>query len=144
MKWYKSLLLIQLFLMLSCTQGGVEDSQIFEPEFTEIDSISYFFDNQISDRQVYVKGSVVKVLSDDNEGSRHQRLILEIFPDFTVLIAHNIDIAPRLDNIQEGDQITVFGEYEWNAKGGVIHWTHHDPQNNHEHGFILWNNREYQ
>lgn len=44
-------------------------------------------------------------MKDDNEGSRHQKFILELSTGQTVLVAHNIDLAPRIQNIQNGDQV---------------------------------------
>ena len=43
-----------------------------------------------------------------------------------------------------GDTVEVFGEYEWNAQGGVMHWTHDDPQGTHPAGYIEWKGRRYQ
>jgi hypothetical protein len=40
--------------------------------------------------------------------------------------------------------VEFFGEYEWNAKGGVVHWTHHDPQGLHENGWLKHQGRLYQ
>jgi hypothetical protein len=102
------------------------------------------FDNQQSDVQVQAAGTVEKMLSDDNDGSRHQRFIVRVGADQTVLIAHNIDLAPRVAGLKEGDQIEFFGEYEWNNKGGVVHWTHHDPANRHIGGWIKHNGKTYQ
>ena len=48
---------------------------------------------------------MVALLKDDNEGSRHQKFILELSTGQTVLVAHNIDLAPRIQNIQKGDQV---------------------------------------
>lgn len=73
------------------------------------------------------RGTVERTLSDDNEGSRHQRFILRLASGHTVLVAHNIDLAPRAA-IQVGDAISFRGKYEWNQQGGVVHWTHHDPR----------------
>jgi hypothetical protein len=88
-------------------------------------------------------GRVERLLSDDREGSRHQRFIVGFASGHTVLIAHNIDLAPRVDGIEVGDQVRVHGQYEWNEKGGVIHWTHHDPQGVHEPGWIEHDGRRY-
>ena len=48
---------------------------------------------------------MIALLKDDNEGSRHQKFILELSTGQTVLVAHNIDLAPRIQNIQKGDQV---------------------------------------
>ena len=98
----------------------------------------------VDGRQVEGAGTVVRVLSDDNEGSRHQRFILEIDGGRTLLIAHNIDLAPRIDSIREGDTVSFYGEFQSNPQGGVIHWTHHDPQGRHPGGWLRHKGRTYQ
>jgi hypothetical protein len=60
------------------------------------------------------------------------------------LVAHNIDLAPRIEGLAVGDTLEVFGQYEWNERGGVIHWTHHDPRGGHEAGWIRHRGRLYQ
>ena len=102
------------------------------------------YENRESDLQVEGSGVVEKVLRDDLEGSRHQRIILRISDSQTVLIAHNIDLAPRVENISKGDRLEFFGEYEWNNKGGVIHWTHRDPARRHVDGWLKHKGRVYQ
>ncbi len=100
-----------------------------------------------SGEMVTLVATVVKVLPDDNDGSRHQRLLLEIetrnAPFDTVLIAHNIDLAPRVP-ASEGDELTVRGQYEFNERGGVLHWTHHDPKQWREGGWIELNGERYE
>jgi Protein of unknown function (DUF3465) len=90
------------------------------------------------------EGVVVKVLSDDNKGSRHQKFILELSSGQTILVAHNIDLAPRISSISPGDTVAFNGEYEWNEKGGVVHWTHHDPDGRHEGGWLKSTGKTYQ
>jgi len=100
--------------------------------------------NWQSGDQVRASGTVTRVLSDDNDGSRHQRFIVEVSPGRTLLIAHNIDLAPRVPSIRVGDTVSFFGEYEWNDRGGVIHWTHHDPRGTHPGGWIEHKGRRYE
>lgn len=89
-------------------------------------------------------GVVIRVLEDDRDGSRHQRFIIREDGGKTLLIAHNIDLAPRLDGLRPGERVTVSGEYVWNARGGTVHWTHRDPQGRHVAGYIEWRGRRYQ
>ncbi len=84
-------------------------------------------------------GVVSHILPDDNQGSRHQRFTVRLASGLTVLIAHNIDIAPRIGNLREGDRIAFSGLYEWNDKGGVVHWTHHDPSGRYGGGYLQHN-----
>ncbi len=97
-----------------------------------------------SGQQVRGSGVVVRVLPDDNDGSRHQRFIVRLASGRTLLIAHNIDLAPRVPSLGQGDSVGFYGEYEWNDRGGVIHWTHHDPQGRHPAGWIEHRGRRYQ
>jgi hypothetical protein len=40
--------------------------------------------------------------------------------------------------------VSFYGQYEWNAEGGVIHWTHRDPEGQHVSGWLKSNDRTYQ
>jgi hypothetical protein len=102
------------------------------------------FADKRSDVMVEGSGQVIKLLKDDNEGSRHQKLLIRLKSGQTILIAHNIDLAPRVDRVQQGDDIDFKGEYEYNPQGGVIHWTHHDPQGQHEDGWLKYQGKTYQ
>ena len=109
-----------------------------------VQAISQAYQNRTSNLQVTGEGIVAKILSDDNDGSRHQRFILRLSSGQTLLIAHNIDLAPRISSLREGDSVAFNGVYEWNPKGGVIHWTHHDPEGRHEPGWLRHNGKTYQ
>src|SRR5574340_774896 len=102
------------------------------------------FVRHISGLQVAGQGRVVKVLRDDDSGSRHQRFIVQLDSGRTVLVAHNIDLAPRIDALRAGDTVAFFGEYEWNPKGGVVHWTHRDPQERQSAGWVKHAGQTYQ
>ncbi len=112
------------------------------PDFVTI--MQDAFDNRKSDFQIQGEGVVTRILSDDLDGSRHQRFILQISEKQTVLIAHNIDIASRLPGLTVYSTVEFYGEYEWNDLGGVIHWTHHDPDGYHIDGWLKYNGETYQ
>ena len=88
-------------------------------------------------------GFIKRLLTDDNDGSRHQRFVLDMRDGQTLLIAHNIDIADRVP-VGLGDRVQFRGLYEWNELGGLIHWTHHDPQGVEEGGYIRYRTKLYQ
>ena len=102
------------------------------------------YKNRQSDLQVAGSGIVAKLLPDDLQGSRHQKFILKLDTGQSVLVSHNIDLAPRISGLKKGDKVEFYGEYEWNSKGGVIHWTHHDPNHRHVDGWLKHEGRKYQ
>ena len=122
--------------------GVISNFIELEPDSDEL--LAQLFEGGQSNVQVYGSGVVTSILSDDLDGSRHQRFIIELKSKQTLLIAHNIDLAPKIDGLSLNDQIEFFGEYEWNDKGGVIHWTHADPEEIHVNGWIFHNNVIYQ
>ena len=102
------------------------------------------FEQHTSKVQVEGQGVIRRVLADDNNGSRHQRFVVALTSGQTLLISHNIDLAPRVVGLREGDIVSFSGEYEWNAEGGVIHWTHRDPNKRHPPGWIKHKGEVYQ
>lgn len=106
--------------------------------------IAELFRQRRSDVILTDAGTVVHILPDDNEGSRHQRLLVEVdHCDVTIKIAHNIDLAPRVP-VRKGDRLEFKGEYEWNEMGGAVHWTHHDPKKWREGGWIDHEGQRYE
>lgn len=149
----KKLLLIAVLLVAgygyfngqySPTQDGAELAAASQGADQSDAIIAEAFANRISDLQVAGSGTVIKLLPDDDDGRRHQRFIIELATGQTLLVAHNIDLAPRIDSIRVGDAVQFNGEYEWNAKGGVIHWTHQDPDGSHTAGWLKHQGRTYQ
>jgi len=141
---------ISLFVVVAVVSYGIYQqnpallSSLVSNNSYSQNSIQDAFENRKSDVQVEGEGEVIRLLADDNDGSRHQKFLVRLSTSQTLLIAHNIDLAPRINTLPEGDNIKFYGEYEWNSKGGVIHWTHHDPNGSHVGGWIKHQGRIYQ
>lgn len=108
------------------------------------EALARAFERRARNVQVEGQGVVRRVLSDDNDGSQHQRFVVVLTSGQTLLVAHNIDLAPRVIGLREGDVVSFSGEYEWNPEGGVIHWTHRDPNKGHAAGWIKHDGKVYQ
>ncbi|MDH1005286.1 DUF3465 domain-containing protein [Acinetobacter junii] len=122
----------------------VQTSIVEEAAVDDQHKIMKAYKQQISKIQVQSKGEVKAILADDNDGSRHQKMILKLENGLTVLVAHNIDLAPRVEGLRKGEIVEFYGEYEYSPKGGVIHWTHHDPQAKHVDGWLKYQGKSYQ
>ena len=100
------------------------------------------FSKRGSGNWIDVRGRVVRLLPDDIEGDKHQRLIVDAGDRQTLLVAHNVDIAERVP-VSLGDRLSIRGMFEWNELGGLIHWTHRDPMGVEEGGYIEHRNKQY-
>ncbi|HEY6008469.1 MAG TPA: DUF3465 domain-containing protein [Geobacteraceae bacterium] len=148
----KKLILIAVFILagqtgynhyvaLSTTAGAAGLSSLPSSSDAEFANA---YKHRTSNLQIEGQGTVVKILPDDNDGSRHQRFIVRLNSGQTILIAHNIDLAPRVLFLKRNDIVRFYGQYKWHKKGGVIHWTHNDPRGSHVAGWIEHNGRIYQ
>jgi hypothetical protein len=102
------------------------------------------FHNRQSNVEVTADGTVVRLLPDRTSSSgTHEQFIIKLSSqNLTVEIEHNVTIGARVP-ISDGDRVIVHGEYVWNPEGGLIHFTHHDPQGTHEGGYIEDNGTTY-
>jgi len=107
-------------------------------------AIAADFHNHQSNVEVTADGTVVRLLPDrsSSTGTHEQFIIKLTSQDLTVEVEHNVAIGARVP-IAEGDHVIVHGEYVWNSQGGLIHFTHHDPQGTHEGGYIGDNGTTY-
>jgi hypothetical protein len=112
-------------------------------DLTDLANLKRAFENQQSNIQVKQVGRIAKILRDDNHSPRHQRFIVEFGSGHKILIAHNIDLAAKVEGLKEGEEICFYGEYEWNNRGGVVHWTHRDPKGLHPDGWLLYAGNKY-
>ena len=100
------------------------------------------YDKASWDEWIEDTGVVVRLLNEDHDDVPHQRFVLRLASGQTLLIAHNLDIADRAP-VGVGDRVGFRGVYEWNREGGVVHWTHHDPQGGEDNGYLRFRDRIY-
>jgi hypothetical protein len=146
--------LILIFVVVLFSAGCRQNASPAPVTFTEVSqptnasaengNIVQAFKQRKSNVEVEGKGEVVKILSDDNNGLKHQKFLVKISPEQTLLFAYNLDLAPRIEPLAVGDMLEFKGEYVYNPKGGIVHWTHKDPQGQHEAGWIKHNGQTYQ
>ena len=114
------------------------------PQQPQKNSVEEAFHQKQSNVQVSGTGRVDRILSDDTSGLPHQRFVVRTASDQTVLIEHNTDVARRVDGLKVGETVSFSGEYIWNDQGGLVHWTHHDPEGRHVNGWIEYGGRRYE
>lgn len=102
------------------------------------------FNSHATDVQVTGEGTVLRTLDDDRSGTPHQRFILKLASGQTVLISHNVALAPRVEDLKTGDTVSFSGEYVWNEQGGLIHRTHRDARSRLVSGWLKHNGRTYE
>jgi hypothetical protein len=107
-------------------------------------AIAADFANHRSKVEVTADGIVVRLFPDrqSSTGTHEQFIIRLTSQNQTVEIEHDISIGKRVP-VAQGDEVIVHGEYIWNAQGGLIHFTHHDPQATHEGGYIIDDGKTY-
>jgi hypothetical protein len=106
-------------------------------------AIQRAFEQRSAGAELTATGTVDRVLSDESGPSGpHERFIVRLPSGMTVLIEPNLSIAPRVP-VAVGSAVTVHGEYVSNAEGGLLHFTHHDPDRSHEGGYVLYGGRRY-
>jgi len=131
MKFSTLILISLLFIFSACGTSNIDN------HLTSDDVIlKNAFDNEENNIQVHGNGKVIRLLPDDTDGIKHQRFIIQLASKQTLLISHNIDISTKIDILSLNDLVEFYGEYIWNSEGGLVHWTHHDPENIHIDGYL--------
>lgn len=108
-----------------------------------VDPVLDAFRQHRSQIEVQTSARVERVLSDDETGPRHERFLIRVADTLTVLVAHNLDLSARIP-VLAGDSVTLRGEYIWDERGGVIHWTHKDPAGKRPGGWIRHEGHSYE
>lgn len=136
----KTLILALAALFLIPAERSWSQSPVQSAEIHAISKrdkkLAWAFKNKVSEIRVTCSGKVIVKLPDDTADIRHQKFVIKLESGQTLLIAHNIDLVKRVKKLRLGDKIIVRGEYIWNEKGGLIHYTHRDPAGIQPSGWI--------
>jgi hypothetical protein len=133
-------LAVALAIAAACTSA----LQPQAPVASDNAAVQRAFEDHNDGVELTITGTVDRILSDlGGPSGPHERFIVLLMDvKMTVLVEHNLSIAPRVP-VAAGEGIVVHGEYVWNAQGGLVHFTHHDPDRSHEGGYILYAGKRY-
>ncbi len=98
--------------------------------------------------EVTVGGVVARVLG-TRVGRRgaHEGFLLHLSGadgrGLTVRVEDNVDLTGPIP-LREGESVEVRGEYIFDARGGIVHYTHRDPRGHHLSGYVLADGKFYQ
>jgi Protein of unknown function (DUF3465) len=103
--------------------------------------------DQRSRIEVTATGNVARLLGTrEGPAGTHEGFLLHLRGagghGLTVRVEDNITITGPVP-LQAGDDVEVRGEYVYGSRGGVIHYTHHDPRGRHIPGYIRVHGRLY-
>ncbi len=97
--------------------------------------------------EVTAQGTVVKVLGiRGGRVGRHEGFLVHLSGneghDLTLRIEDNIELTGSIP-LRAGDAVEIRGEYIYDPRGGLIHYTHRDPRGRHPSGYVRVNGRIY-
>src|SRR5579871_4354653 len=102
---------------------------------------------QRSTVEVTATGSVARILGTQlGRSGEHEGFLLHLRgPEghgLSVKVEDNVDITGPIP-LQTGDDVEVRGEYIYDPRGGILHYTHHDPRGRHSSGYVKVRGRLY-
>jgi hypothetical protein len=132
-----------LALAIALLAGAACSGQTEQPNNAQVCSL---YASGSSGVEVIAQGTVLGVLG-TNEGpsGEHEGFLLGLKQDCDLMlrVETNVDITGPVP-VQDGQVVTVKGQFEDDAEGGVIHWTHHDPSGRHVAGYVEIAGKLYQ
>lgn len=60
----------------------------------------------------------------------------------TIRVEDNVDLTGPIP-LREGENVEVRGEYIFDPRGGLVHYTHRDPRGRHPAGYVLADGKFY-
>ena len=98
--------------------------------------------------EVTLGGSVARILGTRvGPSGAHEGFLLHLAGaegrGLTVRVETNVDLTGPVP-LREGEAVEVRGEYVFDPRGGLVHYTHRDPRGHHLAGYVLADGKLYQ
>lgn len=88
-------------------------------------------------------GIVAQLIGDETvSGERHQRMVVNVDGRLDLIVRHSTEQSERIP-VAQGDTVAFQGRYEWSGRGGVVGFTHHDPEQPGDGGWIRYQGTTY-
>ena len=134
----KSASALLTLILTACAHAGTDD--------TNAEVYNAWRDGR-SHIEATAGGSVARLLGVRNGPSgMHEGFLLHLRGasghGLTIRVEDNIDITGPIP-LREGDEVEARGEYIYDPRGGVMHYTHHDPRGRHAAGYLRVHGKLY-
>jgi hypothetical protein len=134
--WHRALTALAVIALAACSG---------QPEQPDNAQVCSAYGQGASDVEVIAQGTIVAMLGEsEGRSGEHEGFLLKLRKqcDMLLRIEVNTDITGPIP-LHPGETAIVKGQYETDATGGVIHWTHHDPEGRHVGGYIVVGGKTY-
>jgi len=137
--------MLTLSILVACTHTAPASHGVQPPQ----NPIFGFYAARMSNVEVEEDGIVRRLLGTRRtRGGSHEGFIVDVplqgsGQTLTIKIEDNVDLTGPIP-LKLGDHVHFRGEYVYDPRGGIVHWTHRDPRMRHAPGFIEVNGRFFQ
>ncbi len=133
----KAALAVAMLLAAACAGGGSDPNAAVYDDWQ----------NARSRVEVTATGKVMRILGTRvGPSGTHEGFLVRLngaaAHGLTVRVEDNVDITGPIP-LATGDDVEVRGEYLYDPRGGLIHFTHHDPRARHAGGYVRVRDKVY-
>jgi hypothetical protein len=135
---HRTLVALGLVLALAGCGAG-------KPEQPDDGRICSLYAQGASHVEVLAEGTVVALMgTSSGRSGDHEGFLLKLNKqcDLLLRIEVNTSITGPVP-LRPGESVEIKGEYDTDSTGGVIHWTHHDPEGRHVNGYLIAAGKTY-
>ena len=137
----RSVAMLGMLILISLAASPAIMSAVFPPP-DDSEQIRQAFQQRGSNLLVETEATVVRIFPDIEDTRTYQQFRVRLPNGHELMVMHDLDQALRVP-LDVHDSIRLRGEYDWTSRGGVIHWTHDDPERQREGGWIELQGKKY-